>query len=73
MKLNKTQIYTIKNTGRVYFSKASKGWFFVYEGTFLTAAANTGHRSDRAACEAARPQTPLTAERAAEAVSTGRI
>lgn len=73
MKLNKNQIYLIQDTGRIYYSKTSKAWFFVYEGAFLTAAANTGHRSDRTACEAARPQTKLAPERAAEVVSNGSI
>lgn len=72
MRINKSTIYSI-DAGRVYFSKVSNAWFFVYEGTFLTAAANTGYRSDRAACEAARPQTRLTASQAADAVTTGRI
>lgn len=66
--ISKTKIYQTEN-GRIYWSRNAKAWYFVYEGTFLTSLANTGHRSDRTALEAAHPQTLMTPAQVAQEVA----
>ena len=61
--LNKKEVYMVED-GRVFWSKEDRSWYFVYEGTFLTACANTNYTSDLKAARTACPVTRIAEEQA---------